>query len=102
MRLEKDLDKLAFFRANEDFRYRYGVSTVISGFHTLFFKINDEDFISCDIKQISTNRKKRFVEIVERAVSIAREHDFMKKVGYQAKLKRYEKEIDQIVSSCLA
>lgn len=102
IRLERDLDKLIFFRGNENFRYKYGVSIVISDSHTIYFKINDEDFMRCSIKQIPIIKQKRFIEIVERAVSIIREHGFVEKVGFQAKVMRYEKEIDQIVTSCLA
>jgi hypothetical protein len=101
-RLEADLDKLTFFRGNENFRYKYGVSIVISDPHTIYFKINDEDFMRCSIKQIPLSKQKRFIEIVERAVAITREHGFVEKVSFQAKVKRYEKEIDQIVTSCLA
>jgi hypothetical protein len=101
-RLEADLDKLMFFRGNENFRYKYGVSIVISDTHTIYFKINDEDFMRCSIRQIPSNKQKRLIEIVERAVAITREHSFVEKVSFQAKVKRYEKEIDQIVTSCLA
>lgn len=101
-RLEADLDKLTFFRRSKNFRYKYGVSIVISDPHTIYFKINDEDFTRCSIKKIPISKQKRFIEIVERAVVITREHGFVDKVSFQAKVKRYEKEIDQIVTSCLA
>lgn len=102
IRLERDLNKLMFFRENENFKYRYGVSIVISDTHTIYFKINDEDFMRCSIKQIPLSKQKRFIEIVERAAANVREHGFVEKVGFQAKVKRYEKEINQIVTSCLA
>lgn len=101
-RLDADLDQLAFFRGDENIRYKYGLSLVISDNHTIYFKINDEDFMRCSIKQIPINKQKRFIEIVERAVATTREHGFEENVSLQAKVKRYEKEIDQIVTSCLA
>jgi hypothetical protein len=100
-RLKEDLVKLKFFRGNENFRYKYGVSIVISDTQTIYFKINDEDFMRCSIKQIPIIKQKRFIDIVERTVAIIGEHGFVEKVGFQAKVKRYEKEIDQIVTSCL-
>ncbi len=100
-RLEDDLEKLKFLRRNKNYKYIYGISVVISDPHTIFFKINDEDFVRCSIQEVPAQKKKKFTELVDRVIFITKDRDFSEKVTYQAKVKEYEKEIDQIIESCL-
>lgn len=100
-RLTNAVEKLKFLRKEKTYMYEYGVTAVVSEPHTIFLKINDDDFKRCMIKHISSSQKKRFIDIINRVIFLTLKQDFSEKVTYQAKLKEYEKEIDQIIDSCL-
>lgn len=100
--LVKAVEKLKFLQKDKSYQYEHRVVAVVSDPHTIFLKINEDDFTRCMITHISPAQKKRFIDIIHRVIFLTLKQDFSEKITYQAKLKEYEKEIDQIIDSCLS
>ena len=100
-RLLRSLEKMDELRKDESCGFKNCAITVFSDARAIFLKVNDGAFQRCVVKNISPERKKRYIDIIDRVIYITRENDFTDRAVFQAKVMAYEKDIDQLVPECL-
>jgi hypothetical protein len=100
-RLLRSLETLDSLRIDQTRGFSHSALVVISGPRTFFLKLNDQDFKRCDIKEISTERKKRFIDIIDRVIYLTKENDFADRSVFQAKVLAYGNDIDEVMNECM-
>ena len=85
---------LSLFHSNliNWFVYRLIFSTAIRTMH-----FSNEYISKIPIKQISPSEQKPFIDLVDQILSITKDDDYLENLDKQAKVKKLEKEIDQLV-----
>jgi len=61
------------------------------------YQIDKEPLLSLPLKNVPNSEQQPFIEVVDKILSITKENDYLKNSTKQAKVKEYERQIDQMV-----